>query len=689
MLEPQRMDRVLVVGTKDVMETTINALHDLDVFHVEDYTAEGEYFRIGKPLKNATSLSEKLLKLRSIRSYLGTRSNIEFKEKREKVLSDIDKELIALESSLNSKMSEKGALEASIKDIAHREELLKPYEALGLPLDLLYGYENIVAFTGLSPKDIEPAVKSITGDYELFSAPYGRGLVNAVFVPRDVASKASESLLKNNFIEIEPLRESGRPAAIKKSMEDKKAEATMKLEGINKEVLDLNKKYAQFILSSEELLTIDTQKAEAPLRFATSDNAFVIDGWVPRSEFGTFKQKLLKATGDQVYVTTTEPEHKAYPRETQEHAVHHEVDAPVKYANPKWMYSLQAFIDLYARPRYDEIDPTMVFFFVFPLFYGFILGDIGYGLLLLILGFAVSRILKHSAGFKILTTALMICAVSSIFFGVLFGECLGYTLASEHLVNGVMVKDALFNLYPHNIVIGPIGPFSLPIERLVAGGPALFGQGEHEYTSYVFGIKDLLVLCCLVGVVQILLGYAFGFWNELRQHGLKMAILHKCSWALMLIGGVFMVWYVFPLMITQTLPSLNMFNPLLVAGAVMFLIGFILLLMGEGVMGILEVPNLMSNTLSYTRLLAVGMSSVGIAFAVNKMTGMLADAGVIGLIGAVIVFAIGHSINLVLGIIAPGLHALRLHYVEFFMKFYKGGGKIYDPFGYIRKYTED
>ena len=72
MLEPQKMDRVLIVGTKDVMETTINTLHKLDVLHVEDYVEDGGYFHIGKPLKSATSLSEKLLKLRSMRSYLGS-----------------------------------------------------------------------------------------------------------------------------------------------------------------------------------------------------------------------------------------------------------------------------------------------------------------------------------------------------------------------------------------------------------------------------------------------------------------------------------------------------------------------------------------------------------------------------------------------------------------------------------------
>ena len=76
MLEPQKMDRVLVVGTRDVMESTINKLHELNLLHLEDYVEEEGYFHIGKPLKAATPLSEKLLKLRSIKSYLGTKEVI-------------------------------------------------------------------------------------------------------------------------------------------------------------------------------------------------------------------------------------------------------------------------------------------------------------------------------------------------------------------------------------------------------------------------------------------------------------------------------------------------------------------------------------------------------------------------------------------------------------------------------------
>jgi V/A-type H+-transporting ATPase subunit I len=675
MLEPQRMDKVLIVGTRDVMEATIDTLHDLDLLHIEDYTEEGAYFHIGKPLKSATSLSEKLLKLRSIRSHLKTKDSPYPKESRQKVLDDINAELASLERSLNDKMSEKSALESEVKDLARKKEALEPYVALGVPLELLYGYENVAVFVGTIPKDVEPIVSPVTKDYELFSAPYGNGNIIALYVPKAVSAAVSEALAKNDFIELEPLKEAGDPAELEKKASDRAAELEERLEAVGSEIKTLNERYGRFILASDELLTIDTQKAEAPLRFATSDNVFAIDGWVPVGELERLEGSLSKATGGRVYVTKVEPERKRYEGEVEPHAgEHHEINAPVQYDNPKWMYPLQAFIDLYSRPRYDEIDPTTIFVFTFPIFYGFILGDIGYGIVLLSAGLLVRRMLKNSEGWQILMNALIICAISSMFFGVLFGEFMGVNMA----------QDGLFGLklpYPHEMHIGPIGPFAMPLERLVPGG--------FEHGSYVFGIKDLLVLTCIVGVVQILLGYVLGFVNEYRHHGLKTAILHKLSWIFVLLGGVAMVWYVFPLMLTQSMGAFSVADPLLAAGGVLFVAGLAMVIVGEGPMGIIEVPALMSNVLSYTRLLAVGLSSVGIALVINTIVGMMAGAGIIGIIAAIPILVLGHGINILLGIIAPGLHALRLHYVEFFTKFYQGGGKIYNPFGYKRKYTEE
>jgi V/A-type H+-transporting ATPase subunit I len=118
-------------------------------------------------------------------------------------------------------------------------------------------------------------------------------------------------------------------------------------------------------------------------------------------------------------------------------------------------------------------------------------------------------------------------------------------------------------------------------------------------------------------------------------------------------------------------------------GLLVLLLSVIMIYGGEGVQGLVELPAIFTNILSYMRLGAVGLASVGLAVVINEELVMpfFAKGGFFILAG-ILIMVIGHTINIGLGIIGPFLHSIRLHYVEFFTRFYKGGGKEYSPFGY-------
>jgi V/A-type H+-transporting ATPase subunit I len=118
----------------------------------------------------------------------------------------------------------------------------------------------------------------------------------------------------------------------------------------------------------------------------------------------------------------------------------------------------------------------------------------------------------------------------------------------------------------------------------------------------------------------------------------------------------------------------------------------------DSVLEVIELPTIISHVLSYARLVAVGLSSVAIAMVVNYLSiGMfinpglksLSIVGIIMILVGIMIFLFGHALNVALGILGGGLHSIRLHYVEFFTKFYKGGGIKYVPFGMKRRFTEE
>ncbi len=657
MLKPTKMTRVAIAGTKDLMEATISTLHRLNALHVTDYSEETESFKIGKPLKTASKLSEYLLTLRAISNQLGVKEKEPGAKQSSKELpSQIDEKITRLQKEVSTRSDELRGIEFKIKEKEDLISAIKPFFGLPLSLEAYSGYETLKVYAGFIEADLEPKLSAITNNYELFTGEYEKRKIFALFIPEAFADEVQKLLQEERtYVELKVPELKGNPPVILDGLGKEVSILKEKHASIKSELDNIKNEYSEFITAADEYLSIETQKAEAPLRFATSPNAFIIDGWIPSRKYDEIEKELQESTGGLAYLTKIEEEVK-------------EEEIPIELENPSPARPFELLIDTFATPKYREIDPSILIFITFPLFYAIMLGDVGYGIIVAALAVVIKNKFK-TGGLNALALILFLSAVLSVILGIIYGEFFGFPLFN------VEVKGEL-----EQGILGIAGPAIAGIHIPV-----------HRFES----VQPLLLITFIIGILHVFLGLIIGFRNIAIEHGLKHAIYEKGSWMAILIGGVAAIAKLMPALMSKSPVRLD--DPFFAGGIVLAIIGVILLIKGEGFISIMELPTLLSNILSYARILAIGLSSAGIALAVNTLSmklfikpeGVLLGGGIgLALVGVIVLF-IGHLINLLLGILGPGLHSLRLQYVEFFTKFYEGGGTKYSPFGYNRKYTEE
>ena len=636
MFEPQAMTKVIIAGSKDYMGVVIDALHKHNVMHIVDFVNEDNDFKIGKPYATATKLSERAVSLRSMASYLSItgKEDTPGRHPEDAIADEIDEKTERLRFEVTQVTHNISDIDSRIKDINDKKRLLDPLKSFDLPLDLYGGYRSLAVFVGTA-KEL-PTISDITNDYELETAPYMRGHAIALFVPREFEDDVLKRLQEQGYSALSLPEIQGTPKDILADLDAQLIELETKKETSQEELRTLRERYIDYILASDEYLSIATQKAEAPLRFATTKNAFIIEGWIPTKNLADVQRDVDSVTDGHVMVATDESEQISAEK------------VPIALENPMPSQPFEVLVKAFALPKYNEIDPTMFVALIYPFLFALMLGDIGYGAVIIGIGLVVQRRLK-SKGIRDLARILVYAGVLSVVFGFIYNEFFGVELFGA---SGLIPSFYAYPMVPR-----------------------------------FDNIATLLVFTLVIGILMLTLGYILGFVNEYRQHGVKHAVFTKASWLLLLWGGVLVVIEILPPLTKAAAISIS---PALLAGFGIAVIGLVLLLVGEGIVGITELPTLLSNVLSYSRLLSIGVSSLGIALAVNKLSyALFFSKGGFFVIFGVILLIIGHAVNTALGILDSGLQSLRLHYVEFFTKFYRGGGMKYRPFGLIRKYTEE
>lgn len=568
--------------------------------------------------------------------------------KRDKTLAEV-KEILRLDKSIAEARSEIARLE-------NRMEALEPWMPLDVPLNTQGTKQTVVLFGTLngqvSLEQIYTALKTAeqpveTCEVTIVSSTKDYTYISAVMI-RTMQDAFQNALRGLGY---------ARPA-----------EYIANIPAKEKELLEQSKEtQLQFIRECEGELA-----ARGPLRgdiemiqdyFSTraekysvlgklpqTGHAFFLSGYVPKEKAGALVKDLEENYGATVELEEI-PENE---------------EIPVLLKNNPFSNSVEGVLASYGLPKRGEIDPTTIMSFFYVFLFGLMLSDAAYGALIAIAcGVVLLKFKNMDQGLYKSIKMFFWCGVSTLFWGVMFGGYFGdlITVVSREYFGHAVEIPALWFV-----------PLNEPMRMLMY--------------SMVFGLIHLFTGLALAGYLKLKKKDFVGFFCDV------------VAWFMFLIGLILIllpteIFHSISQMEFNFPAGLNLFAKVLaIAGAVIILVMSgrrkkkkIGMRLAIGAYDLYGITSWLSDILSYSRLLALGLATGVIAQVINQM-GTMFGTGVFGTIVFILIFIIGHTLNLAINLLGAYVHTNRLQFVEFFNKFYEGGGKPFQPFTTITKYIK-
>lgn len=623
-----KMNKVTIIGTKDKEEEILKKIMKQGFFQVEDmsHLAEDEEFKdiFHKEEKNEeiARINQKLVKIEkaisNVHKYYKIKKSM-FAEK--PIYQELSKEKAencydeAEKVNTIADTIEENTLK--IEELHNLKKELEPWINFSISADLKnINYIKIILGTidlKYKKEQIEMLLSKEKVDYSINIVNKDKAkMYVAVATKSESATQVKRILKQFNFEEKNIELENETIAEKIQKIQAQIAELEKQIQD-NKEKIEpeQNKTFENlydYYSSQKELKLIQRN-------VVTTKNTFYLEGWMPEGcKIENNKEFIIKM------------------REEQEGD-----DAPVLVKNSSIVEPFQSITNMYSVPNKHELDPNPIMAFFYIIFFGLMLSDAGYGLLLTFGCLFMIKKKKYARGEGNLIKLLAYCGVSAILWGLFFGSCFG-------------------NIFPLKAVIDPLKD-----------------------------VMPLMGLALLFGIIHIYVGMLMKAIQLIKERKILDAIFDIGFWYLLLTG-------VFLLVIPIVAGDIGIWSEV---GKYLAIVGAIgLLLTGgrhekniikkvvKGVSGLYDITGYFSDVLSYSRLMALCLSTGVIAQVVNLL------AQLVGPIPAILVGIIGHGFNLANSALGSYVHTSRLQYVEFFGKFYEGGGKEFTPFKYKNKYTK-
>ena len=386
-----------------------------------------------------------------------------------------------------------------------------------------------------------------------------------------------------------------------------------------------------------DYFTVKCDEYEALSNIGFSESTIYIKGYVPEICAGKLSRLIEKNEGAIVYSTPSDDD-----------------DAPVMLSNGKFSEPVEAIVEMYSMPGKFDIDPSKAMAFFYYLLFGMMLSDAGYGLVLFLGSLLLLKFTGVEGSMRRMLKMFVYCGISTVFWGALFGSWFGDAIP-------VIAREFFGHTGPMKVALW-FDPISDPITLL------LF--------SFVIGICHLFLGLILMGYMKWKQGDKIGALCD------TVPIILTVTGAAPLAAGVLVK-------VPSSVTGVATYMALI--GVVLIILtssrsGNIFFRLGGGLYALYNIASgYLSDILSYSRLLALGLATGSIGSVVN-MLAVMVDIPGLKVVIFILVFILGHTLNMAINVLGAYVHTNRLQFVELFSKFYEGGGRAFTPFRFNTKY---